>query len=384
MNNLKIGTFNVRGMRDQDKRLQTFKFIRDNEFDLIFLQEMHSSEGDHDYWSSQWSSQIIFSHGATNARGVAILIHKRAKIRILSHEEDLDGRVIYLKADLDGIEVLLVNLYAPNNDDPEFFINIANKIDEYESDNIIIGGDFNLVLDLQQDKIGGALVTHHKCRDKSDIWRIHHSNESVFTWHRYKPEPVYVRLDFFLVSSSLRYKIINTMISPGFRSDHDIPIMIVSNRAIKRGPGFWKFNTSLLEDDENCATIRKIITEEKAKQYKSDTDKLDYIKLCIRSYTIKYSSHKKKSRDNRLQILNRKIESEKAKLINNQHFFSYDNTVQHIINMEKEREEIVQYRLIGAMIRSRRDWLEKGEKTPRCFLVLRKIITGKTTGLNLC
>ena len=49
----------------------------------------------------------------------------------------------------------LVNIYAPNNDDPFFFENVFNHLLTFECEETILGGDFNLVLDVQKDKKGG-------------------------------------------------------------------------------------------------------------------------------------------------------------------------------------------------------------------------------------
>ena len=46
----------------------------------------------------------------------------------------------------------LVNLYAPNKDDPYFFQNAKNRILEFYCDNIILGGDFNLIKNAKLDK----------------------------------------------------------------------------------------------------------------------------------------------------------------------------------------------------------------------------------------
>ena len=43
-------------------------------------------------------------------------------------------------------------LYAPNDDDPSFFLNFFDHLNDFKCDEVIIGGDFNLVLDLDTDK----------------------------------------------------------------------------------------------------------------------------------------------------------------------------------------------------------------------------------------
>ena len=56
-----------------------------------------------------------------------------------------------------GNKVLtLVNIYAPNNDNPTFSQNVLDHLLSFECEKIIMGGDFNLVMDVQRDKKGGT------------------------------------------------------------------------------------------------------------------------------------------------------------------------------------------------------------------------------------
>ena len=50
----------------------------------------------------------------------------------------------------------LANINAPNEDDNSFYINVIQLIESLPNDNQIIGGDFNLVLDLEIDKKKGG------------------------------------------------------------------------------------------------------------------------------------------------------------------------------------------------------------------------------------
>ena len=54
----------------------------------------------------------------------------------------------------------LVNIYAPNNDNPTFFQNLLDRLLSFECEEIIMGGDFNLVTDIQRDKQGVNATTH--------------------------------------------------------------------------------------------------------------------------------------------------------------------------------------------------------------------------------
>ena len=64
-----------------------------------------------------------------------------------------------------GNKVLtLVNIYAPNNDNPTFFQNVLDHLLSFECEKIIMGGDFNLVMGVQRDKKGG-----NACKQRIEI-----------------------------------------------------------------------------------------------------------------------------------------------------------------------------------------------------------------------
>ena len=58
---------------------------------------------------------------------------------------DPDVRSIILDIKTANLCFTQVNLYTPNKDDPFFFQNVENRILEFDCDNIILGGDFNLL-----------------------------------------------------------------------------------------------------------------------------------------------------------------------------------------------------------------------------------------------
>lgn len=59
---------------------------------------------------------------------------------------DPAGRFIIVQASLINPDLILVNLYGPNNDDPSFYNNLFLLISSLQGA-IIISGDFNCTLD---------------------------------------------------------------------------------------------------------------------------------------------------------------------------------------------------------------------------------------------
>jgi len=75
----------------------------------------------------------------------------------------------------------LANINTPNEDDSNFFRAFFGHLSSLHCEEIIIGGDFNLVLDLNKDKKGGLAKAHKNALkvvqdlseslELSDAWR---------------------------------------------------------------------------------------------------------------------------------------------------------------------------------------------------------------------
>ena len=60
----------------------------------------------------------------------------------------------------EGKCITLATLYVPNEDEPSFFQDFFDHLSDLQCDDVIISGDFNLILDLDEDKKGGRYKTH--------------------------------------------------------------------------------------------------------------------------------------------------------------------------------------------------------------------------------
>ena len=159
MDKLRIGSFNVRGISSFAKRCKIFHYIHQKEFDIVLLQKTHSSKSTSKLWNSQFRGRIYFAHGSSNARGVCIAIRKKANVKIHREYKDDEGRILILDIEFDQFHFSLGNIYAPNLDDVEFFAKVRNMFNSTNNVVRIVGGDFNMVLDIGKDKIGGRPIT---------------------------------------------------------------------------------------------------------------------------------------------------------------------------------------------------------------------------------
>ena len=152
---LQISSLNVRGIGDKQKRSEIFNWLRAKKFLIYFLQEVHCSDDTISTWSAEWGYKSLFSCCSSAKGEVAILFNNNFCFQILRTYSDVNGRFIICDVKSGGKYITLATLYAPNDDEPCFFQDFFDHLRDFQCEDLIIGGDFNLVLDIEKDKKGG-------------------------------------------------------------------------------------------------------------------------------------------------------------------------------------------------------------------------------------
>ena len=98
----KFISLNRRGISNYRKRRTIFTCCRKQKADVIFLQETHSTEKNETQWKREWGGPFYCSHGASNARGVAILNQNNFDCTVEQKVADAHGRFLILKVLLKG------------------------------------------------------------------------------------------------------------------------------------------------------------------------------------------------------------------------------------------------------------------------------------------
>ena len=387
MADLKIASMNVRGIGNNNKRRETFNWLRNKQQSIIFLQEVHCTEATIDMWRSEWGYKALFSCLSSNSAGVCILFNNNFKFDILKTFLDPSGRYIVCDIKTDEKLFTLANIYAPNEDDPTFFKQVFDRLHDFACEEIIVGGDFNLVLDVKEDKKGGLPRTHQNalkiinqtCEELNltDVWRTLNAGKHRYTWRRKKPE-IQCRLDFFLISSDLICDTNLADIVPGYKTDHSMILLKIALHYNPRGRGFWKLNTSLLKEKEYLNLIKTTIDQTKS-EYQSDNSVnpallWDMIKMKVREKSISYATAKNHKTKSREDILFKEISRLEKELDGNTGLSDTQKSLlqSSLDNLKSEMEEIIEYRTKGAVLRSRTRWYNEGEKNTKYFLNLEK------------
>ena len=215
-------------MADRIKRKRLFQFFCQKEADVILVQETHATNNNKRFWKNEWGGKSIFSNGDNNARGVAILFARYFNGNILKIFTDDIGRVVICEIEINDQTIALCNTYAPNDDNVDFFDFVMEKLMEYSADHVIWGGDLNVYLS-ERDKKGGKFTMSEAVSFVNnfmevsawvDAWRYFNGDRFEFTWKRSKPNPIFSRLDYYLIPEGTIDFVQDSKIIPGFLSDH--------------------------------------------------------------------------------------------------------------------------------------------------------------------
>ena len=365
---------------------------------------------------NEWGYSIYMSGLTSTKRGVMTLINNNFDQAVTKVVRDPNGNFLILEMSIQKQKIILVNIYGPNEDKPQFYKNLKQKIHEFECDNVVICGDWNLVIDPSIDTENYKNINNPNARsevlhfikdmDYMDAWRFLNEEKRGFTWKRLNPEKKQARLDYFLISSDMFFFLHECEIVPGYRTDHSgVLLRLQINFDNEKGHGYWKFNNSLLKDQDYVKKVHNIIKENIDRyslnehtvntpsnndtydnnNFETNSDKiendkkrkfaindqllLETILLVIRGETIKYSSYKKKVSEEKEVKLEKDIKHLEEKVQTNINEISNEE----ILLLQEKHEalrEIRQKKIEGVMLRSRCRYEELGEKPTKYFLNL--------------
>lgn len=153
------------------------------------------------------------------------------------------------------IRCSLINIYAPNTDSPDFFVDLCNTVKQIGNTYVILGGDSNQVRNPVLDK---SNFSNTSTTQKSqlaidvleeelgldDISRLLHHQEREYSFYS-NPHSSYSRIDYFLVSKQLVDKTVFASIG-NIMSDHaPVEMAVRLSLGSKDFTCSWRFNTSL-------------------------------------------------------------------------------------------------------------------------------------------
>ena len=141
--------------------------------------------------------------------------------------------------------------------------------------------------------------------------------------------------------------------------------MTIKLDEFKRGKGFWKLNCSFLRDRYYVDLIKSTIIDTVNNNRNIDDVLLwEMIKMQIRGNSIKYSSRKKRSSNNILSALQKRLKRLKENFDEDPNFETEHDI--HLVN--GGIEQIIGNQIKGAQIGVKLNWLDEGERPIMFFL----------------
>ena len=229
-----ISSFNTNGLGTiKKKRVGIFKWVKRNFPGIIFLQETHSTQKTQGEWRREIGHQYVTYF--SNSRGVCTLIPKSTHKYVKEFYSDNLGRTLIITLEIGGVMYTLINVYFPNQDKPKdqmiFIDHLEKCVNKFEGSNIIIGGDFNIVLNPKLDKWGGdnekpsnVAMYLKGCFERNnliDAWRMLYPTTKRYTWRRKNPLQQ-SRIDLWAMSDNLVYNLTDSKIELSINSDHSV------------------------------------------------------------------------------------------------------------------------------------------------------------------
>ena len=166
MSNIKICSFNCQGLGAYSKRRDVFQYLKQKKYSIYFLQDTHFDKKIEKQIRSEWGYECFFASFTTQSRGVAILLNNNFDFKIKNVTRDPQGNYIILTLKTMEKEIVFINVYGPNRDEPEFYDSLINKIKETQNLNVIMAGDFNLVLNPTIDYNNYKHINNPKAQEK--------------------------------------------------------------------------------------------------------------------------------------------------------------------------------------------------------------------------
>lgn len=151
-------TVNCQGLGDIKKRKIFFYNLKSKNCNIYMLE-------DENIIKMRCGYKVFFSSFKSNARGVATLVNNNCEFKSLNVIQDDSGNYLTLDVKTEDIPFILIDMYGPINDRPQFYSEFKSKIEDiYTSQHIILGGDFNLILDKDRDSLNYKNLNNPKAK----------------------------------------------------------------------------------------------------------------------------------------------------------------------------------------------------------------------------
>ena len=202
------------------------------------------------------------------------------------------------------------------------------------------------------------------------MFRLRFPYEKRFPW-RCKPPFKQRRLDYFLIFDSLEDLVNAIEIIPSVQSDHSaLKLKILSLTEGSKGPSYWKFNNTLISDEEYVNNMKSKIPEfyRESRVLQDPVLCWEFLKYRMRQYSMKVAKQKAHDRKSKRLNLEKKVKSLELQISSE----SSEELLQEYHKCKNDLDTIYNYVTEGITLCSTVNWYEHGEKSSRYLVNLEK------------
>ena len=112
---LRFVSLNVRGLNNNNKCYSVYNWLKNGKYDVCLIQETFCTPSSNGQFQKGWPGDMFHSFtNSSHSRGVCIMLNKCVDYNVLSVHADTKGRLVLLNLEVNGKELTIVNVYAPN------------------------------------------------------------------------------------------------------------------------------------------------------------------------------------------------------------------------------------------------------------------------------
>lgn len=270
-------SLNVNGMGSNIKRRMIFKLLHRYKNSIICLQETHLKSSQLNWYSGLWGGKICMAGESSQAGGLITMLSPNTVWSMTPLYADRLGHFLICRVTDGDLSLIVINVYLPTADREQAQLqtlrNLEGVLSSYAGENMVVMGDFNVCFhsdldrynhtpgDIRNGQTRSKLSALLEAYSLLDVWRVQHPGEKGFTWYRCSKAS---RLDYIFLSEHLLGRVSKSKIADVACSDHRLVLVSLGEALPNRGRGFWRLNSSLLDNPRVFEDIVRLVTEKKA------------------------------------------------------------------------------------------------------------------------
>uniref|UniRef100_A0A2D4NF55 exodeoxyribonuclease III n=1 Tax=Micrurus spixii TaxID=129469 RepID=A0A2D4NF55_9SAUR len=157
---IKLFSININGSNSQIKRKQILNKLTKQNVDIICLQEVHIQKQHRKYLDYPKLGVLFTALADQKKRGVAIYVKNKINEKKIYADEQ--GRILMIQINLHQKQLLLVGMYAADDNQKKFYNRLYDKIISVSEENICLIGDFNAIVDVKKDYVSTEQIRKKK------------------------------------------------------------------------------------------------------------------------------------------------------------------------------------------------------------------------------